>query len=273
MSRIFFREELEPVATWWRVLRGDGVTFGFTGHDRDLWFDGVLHRAAPGMLPSAIRRTAGLELDSAEVSGALTHDAISAADLAAGRFDGARVEIGLVDWNNLDRATLYRGEIGEVAEEAGRFDAELRSAKALLELDLIPRTAPTCRAQFCGPGCTLSAARFTHEALVAAVDFDANSVRFSGGPGWAAMRDGSLRWLDGPQAGLSMQVTSADEDGLVLDVALDPALQPGTCALLRQGCDHTLATCHERFANSVNFQGEPFLPGNDVIARYPTASA
>jgi len=269
MSRVFFRKELEGVATFWRVRRRDGVTLGLTSHDRDLWFDGVLHRAAPGMVPSAIRRGADLGPDSAEVQGALTHDAISAADLAAGRFDGAAVEIGVVDWENLDRAVLYRGEIGGVAEEAGSFSAELHSAKADLETDTVPRTSPTCRAQFCGPGCTLSGAKYTHEAVLAAIDLAANRVVLTGGPAADAMRDGSLRWLDGPHAGLAMEVVVADASGLVLDLELDPALQPGTRAWLREGCDHTVQTCQARFANAVNFQGEPFLPGNDLLARYP----
>lgn len=268
MSRVFFREELEGVATFWRVRRRDGVTLGFTSHDRDLWFDGVLHRAAPGMVPSAIRRSADLSPDSAEVQGALSHDAISAADLAAGRFDGAGVEIGVVDWENLERAVLYRGEIGGVSEEAGSFSAELRSAKAALEADTVPRTSPTCRARFCGPGCTLSAAKYTHEAVVTAIDFTANRVVFTGEPAADAMRDGSLRWLDGPHAGLAMEVVAADASGLVLDLELDPALQPGARARLREGCDHTVQACQTRFGNAVNFQGEPFLPGNDVLARY-----
>ena len=273
MSRVFGREALEPVATFWRVQRKDGVTLGFTSHDRDLRFDGVLHRAAPGMVPSAILRSADLAPDSAEVQGALSHDCLVAADLAAGRFDGAAVEIGVADWETLERAVLYRGEIGDVAEEAGAFGAELRSAKAGLEADLVPRTSPTCRACFAGPGCTLSAARFTHEAVLEAVDFGANRVTFAGGPPAADMRDGSVRWVDGPQAGLTMQVMSADEAGLVLDVALDSALAAGTRALLREGCDHTLQTCAQRFGNAVNFRGEPFLPGNDLVARYPTRSS
>jgi uncharacterized phage protein (TIGR02218 family) len=271
MSHVFFAHELEGVATFWRIHRRDGVTLGFTAHDRDLWFGGVLHRAAPGMLPSAIRRNAGIDADSAEVKGALTHDAIAAADLAAGRFDGARIAIGAVDWETLDHAVLYRGEFGTIGEQAGSFTAELRSAKAALEADPVPRTSPTCRAQFCGPGCTLSPARFTHEAMVSAIDFETNRVAFAAGPAAEDMLDGSLRWLDGPQAGLAMEVIEADASGLLLDIAIDPALAPGTRALLREGCDHTLASCAARFANSVNFQGEPFLPGNDVLTRYPTS--
>ena len=129
MSRVFFREELEPTATFWRVLRRDGVTLGFTSHDRDLWFEGVLHRAAPGMLPSAIRRTADLGADSVEVEGALTHDAISSADLAAGLFDGAQVQLGIADWQTGELAVLYRGEIGRAFDHlrrAGEHGIECR---------------------------------------------------------------------------------------------------------------------------------------------------
>lgn len=269
MSRVFFASELEGVATFWRIHRRDGATLGFTSHDRDLWFDGVLHRAAPGMLPSAIRRTAGLDGDSAEMHGALAHDSIAASDLASGRFDGARVEVGAVDWETLERAMLYHGSIGTVSEEAAGFAAELRSAKAALEADPVPRTSPTCRAEFCGPGCTLSAARFTHEAQASAIDLAENRVAFDAlDP--AAFAGGAVRWLDGPHAGLRMEVVAAGPAGLVLDIPLAEALEPGTPALLREGCDHTLATCASRFGNAVNFQGEPFLPGNDLLARYPS---
>ncbi|MBT2135118.1 DUF2163 domain-containing protein [Croceibacterium sp. LX-88] len=273
MGRAIFRRPLEGVATYWRVHRRDGVALGFTSHDRDLWFDGLLHRAAPGMLPSAIRRSADLFPDSAEVQGALTHGSIRAVDLTEGRFDGAVVEIGVVDWESLARIVLYRGEIGTVSSEAGTFNAELNSAKALLDADVVPRTSPACRARFCGPGCTLAAVRFIHEVTLSVLDSEASKVRFAGAPPAAALHYGSLRWLDGPHAGLAMEVVSADADGLVLDQPLDPDLPPGTRALLREGCDHTLRTCHERFGNSVNFRGEPFLPGNDVIARYPVAKA
>ena len=114
---------------------------------------------------------------------------------------------------------------------------------------------------------------FTHEAVLASADLESNRVTFAAGPAPADMLDGSLRWLDGPQAGMTMEVMSADGSGLTLDIALDPALQPGARALLREGCDHRLKTCHQRFANAANFQGEPFLPGNDLLARYPTGSS
>lgn len=273
MSRVFYREPLETLATFWRIHRADGVALGFTAHDRDLWFDGVLHRAAPGMVPSAIRRGADLEPDSADVQGALAHDSIAADDLAAGLFDGATIRIGLVDWSNLERAVLYRGTFGSASREDAHFTAELHSAKAELERDLVPRTSPTCRARFCGPGCALSAARHTHEAEVTEIDPEENRVAFAGGPDPGLFAGGELRWMDGPQAGRAMQVLAATDSGLMLDGPVDPALTSGTRARLREGCDHTIATCAARFGNAPNFQGEPFLPGNDLLARYGVLSA
>lgn len=272
MSRIWFDQPLETVASFWRVIRRDGVALGFTTHDRDLRFGGVLHRSQPGMVPSAIRRSADLESDSAEVQGALSHDSIAASDLALGRFDGARVLIGLVDWESLESHIIYRGTIGNVTEEAGRFTAELESRKRELQRDPVPRTSPSCRAVFCGPGCTLSAARFTHRGQVTASTLSSNALSISVPGSHGDLAGGQLRWLDGPYAGLTMGIVSTSASGITLDTPLDQPIPQNARILLREGCDRTLATCAARFGNAVNFQGEPHLPGNDLITRYPSPS-
>lgn len=271
MSRVFFASELEGVALYWQVFRRDGAALGFTSHDRDLWFGGLLHRAAPGMVPSAIRKSAGFDDDSAEVEGALSHDSISEADLAAGRYDGASVTLGVVDWETREALALYSGVLGAVSSSDGQFSADLRSAKTLLDIDPVPRSSPLCRARFCGPGCTLNPARYTMIAAIEAVVADGERLRFSG-LDHPLYQHGALHWLDGPAAGVRARVVDADATGLILDRALDCEVPPGTRARLRQGCDRTLATCTSRFANAANFQGEPFLPGNDLIARYPRSS-
>ena len=271
MTRAWFAGELETVATFWRILRRDGVALGFVTHDRDLWLDGLLHRAAPGMVPSAIRRSAGLEPDSAEVEGALTHDAIAATDVGAGRFDGATILIGLVDWASGETAPLYGGTLGSITAAEGRFQAEVTSRKAVLQRDAVPRTSPACRARFCGPECGLSAARFTARARIGGCDPATSMVTLGAADEAAPYAGGSLRWLAGPLAGLGSGIAAVQGASLVLDRPLDEAVPPGTPVLLRQGCDRRLATCADRFANAVNFRGEPFLPGNDFVARGPAA--
>lgn len=273
MTRVWFSQPLECVATFWRVARRDGVTLGFTTHDNDLWFDGLLHRAAPGMVPSAIRRSADFEPDSAEVQGALSHDSIAASDLALGRYDGAAVLIGVVDWETRERHVLYRGTIGTVAEEAGAFTATLQSRKAELQRDPVPRTSPSCRAAFCGPGCTLSPARFSSMARLASFDPARNAATLASAPALPAYVGGLLRWLDGPLAGTTMGIVAMQDGALVLDTPIDTAPPVNCAVLLREGCDRRLETCATRFGNAANFQGEPYLPGNDLVTRYPSPGA
>jgi uncharacterized phage protein (TIGR02218 family) len=265
MSRVFFDRPLDTVASFWRIHRLDGVTLGFTTHDQDLWFGGILHRAAPGLTPSAIRRTSGFSDDGADIEGALAHDCIVEADLSAGRYEGAEVAIGAVDWETLEHATVFVGTIEGVSREGNAFTAELASAKAALAVDPVPRSSPACRARFCGLGCGLSPARFTRRAVVTAVE-DGRVVFAGIDP--AAHVGGEVRWLDGPLAGLGATVLASGDTGLLLDPVPED-LAPGTRALLREGCDHTIATCAARFDNAENFQGEPFLPGTDLLAHYP----
>lgn len=269
MTRVWFANELETVSSFWRVYRRDGVTLGFTSHDRDLVFDDIRHRTAPGMVPSAIRLSADFSPDSAEVTGALDHEAIREDDLEAGRYDGARIELGLVDWESLESSLLYAGGIGRVGREAGSFTAELRSLKSRLSLDPIPRTSPTCRADFCGPGCGLSSAPFTHEVTLGSFDVGENAIVISQGPGAEKMLDGWVRWIDGPCSGLTFQVAAIDSERLILDRPLPAEIDADQRLIAREGCDLRLETCAGRFANAINFRGEPFLPGNDMLARYP----
>jgi len=271
MSRVWFSTELETVATFWRVARTDGVSLGFTSHDGDLWFDGILHRAAPGMLPSAIRRTADFEADSAEVQGALAHDSLTASDLASGRFDGAAIAVGVVDWQSLERFVLYRGKLGTVSEDGGKFSVALVSRKAELQRDPVPRTSPACRATFAGPGCSLSAMRFEHRATVTDCNTDANSVAVTAPIAAGMLAGGRLRWLEGPLAGLTMTIAATDGGRLVLAEPIEREVSGPCRVIVREGCDRTIGTCAARFHNAINFRGEPYLPGNDLITRYPSA--
>ena len=89
---------LSTLAFCWRIERRDGVTIGLTSHDRDLEIGPLLYRAAPGMTPFAVRSGIGIEGADSDIEGALVADAISEADLMAGRWDGAGLELRLTEW-------------------------------------------------------------------------------------------------------------------------------------------------------------------------------
>ncbi|KPF78396.1 hypothetical protein IP88_03860 [alpha proteobacterium AAP81b] len=266
--------ELSHLALCWRIVRVDGVALGFTTHDRPLEIAGLRHLSAPGMAPSAVVRSAGLEVDTMAIEGALSAAAITAADLAAGRYDGAEVTLTLVDWREpaAGSEVLARGSLGAVASSGGAdpgFVATLRGETAALEATAIEIYSPECRAQLGDARCRVALRGLRERRAVAAID--GRTVRLDGLDAAAAALFGAgrLRLLDGGDAGLDRLIVGVDGDGLQLDAVL--AAVPGARVEITQGCDKRFATCRDRFANAGNFRGEPHVPGGDLLARFAIA--
>ncbi len=111
----------------WRISRRDGEVQGFTDHDETLVFDGTAFAAGTGFEGTEIEARLGLAVGGHEIHGALAADSIAEADLAAGRYDDAGVELFLVDWSNAENRLLLRaGSLGEVRREGAAFAAEVR---------------------------------------------------------------------------------------------------------------------------------------------------
>ena len=82
---------------------------------------------------------------------------------------------------------------------------------------------------------------------------------------------GRLRYMSGANCGRSTVVIAVDGNAVrVRDLPRAP-IEDGCRVELREGCDKRFATCIERFDNAANFRGEPHLPGNDLLTRYPGA--
>ena len=118
---------LTTVCRAWSVTRRDGEILGFTDHDQDLNFDGIRFRADGGMSARALEQGNGLAVDNSEALGVLSHSAIRAEDIRAGRYDGAEVCIWEVNWADpAARRKAFAGSLGEITERGGAFEAELR---------------------------------------------------------------------------------------------------------------------------------------------------
>ncbi|MFZ4687731.1 MAG: DUF2163 domain-containing protein [Polymorphobacter sp.] len=261
--------DLTLLATCWQVIRRDGVALGFTTHDRPLVIGGMRFASAPGMAPSAVVSSDDLAVDTMEVAGALSADVITGADLAAGRYDGAAVQLFLVDWRNPDagRQRLARGTLGTVEAGTGPdagFVASLRGPTAAFDVGRIETYSPECRAELGDWRCRVAMrGRVVRTAVVAG---DGEFLEVAGIEAGADFVAGSVRVLAGVAAGLERQLLAAEGARLRLDEPL--ALPIGTAVELRQGCDKRFATCVTRFGNGENFRGEPHVPGNDVLTRF-----
>ena len=268
----FLQPDLTTIALCWRLERRDGAALGFTTHDRDLAIGGLVYRAAPGMLPSAISLSDSFAADTLDIEGALSSGAITAEDLRAGRWDGASVRVFMVDWERPEGETLpvARGELGEVSIRGDAFEAELRGPAALLDAAAVEQTSPECRAALGDKRCRVDmAGRVTVTRIAAVMDEEVVEVE-EAAPG-NAHGYGRLRWLGGANGGLESAVLRSE--GALLTLREGPAFPAaaGDLVELHEGCDKSLATCAGRFGNAANFRGEPHLPGIDLLTRYPGA--
>lgn len=263
-------QELAALAFCWRLERRDGVTIGLTSHDRDLEVGGVTYRATPGMVPSAVRKGTGLSPESMDVRGALSAAAISGADLGAGRWDGAAVALYLTDWATPGLwLELARGTIGAVEREGDAFTAELVGPAAALDAAVAPETSPDCRAALGDRACRVDLGK--HRRLVTVSSVAGEAAAVTGELTAELYGFGTLRWLSGRNAGIVQGVAASDAAGVTLTEAPPFAVTAGTLALLTEGCDKRMESCAGRFGNAANFRGEPYLPGNDLLTRYPGA--
>ena len=127
-----FAERLASGATTlarcWKLARKDGVTMGFTDHDVTLRLDGVDYAPGTGLEAADTQSELGFAVGGGEVSGALSAASLTEADLSAGRYDDAQIEVWLVDWEMpSQRFLLERGTLGEVRRAGSAFVVEVRS--------------------------------------------------------------------------------------------------------------------------------------------------
>ncbi len=271
---------LTTVCRCWAITRSDGQTFGFTDHDLELRFDGLIFKASTGLTASAIEQATGLAIDNTEAMGALSDASVREADIEAGRFDGAEVRAWLVNWADPEQRLLqFRGSIGELRRAGGAFHAELRGLTDLLNRPLgriyqKPCTAVlgdgACRFDTTAPGCS-------EEAEISTVT-DGTSLRLTGAEapeeGW--FERGRLDVLTGQAEGLWASVKrdrlAAGGRELSLWTGVAGVLAAGDRVRLTAGCDKRMETCRLKFSNILNFQGFPDLPSDDWVMAAPKKS-
>lgn len=265
------------VARCWRVTRSDGVQYGFTDHDCALQFDGTVFKADTGLSAAALSQTTGLSVDNTEAVGALSDASITEGDILAGRFDGAVVEAWLVNWSAPEnRALQFKGSFGELERQGGAFQVELRGLAEPMNRPEGRLYQRPCAAVLGDRACRfdLSTPGYVHEGALSRVE-DGRVLIFVGlnefEPRW--FERGRMTVLSGAAEGLIGTIKNdrfADGERRVeLWEELRAEIAAEDLVRLEAGCDKRMETCRLKFANLLNFQGFPDIPGEDWVMAYP----
>lgn len=271
-----YAQETTTLATLWLITRRDGQVYAVTDHDEAIPFEGTTYEPTSVYDAGSVNTAAAMNVDDVSVTGLLSLDAITAADIEAGLWDHAAVEIKEVNWADLSMGenVLRFGEIGEIQRNGQQFTAELRGLMQYLQNNIGRIVAASCDADLGDARCgvDLEALRVTgavstvtsNRAFTAAI-----STSSADNAGYFSF--GVLTWTSGPNDGLSMEVKEHGVGGaILLQLDMPYTVAPGDAFTIVPGCNKLGrdGDCAVKFGNLVNFRGFEDVPGQDKVLLY-----
>jgi uncharacterized phage protein (TIGR02218 family) len=210
-----------------------------------------------------------------DIDGAISDDAITENDLQNGLYDHANVELFLADWANSKVVVLplRTSWIGEIQMDGNTYKVDLRGIAQRLAQTFVQTTSLECRHAFCDTGCKLDIADFTDSYTVLDVETrDTFNLQGVVPEEPNVYQWGLATFTSGANAGVEMEVLRHYGRRIQLFLPLNNAIEVGDTLDLVYGCSKTWTQCNN-YSNHVNFGGEPFLSGSDVLSRYPDDTA
>lgn len=264
------------LAWCWRITRADGLSFGFTDHDRVLVFEGTQFEPESGFAASEIRAGSDLSVDAQDAEGVLSSDRITETDILDGRWDAAEVELWRVNWaDTSQRVLMRRGAVGQIRRGRMAFVAEVRSLAHVLGQTVGRTFQAGCDATLGDARCGVDLEDPAYTANGSVIDSLRDRTFTASGlsgfaSGWFAF--GTIDWTSGANSVRRAEVLAHDlVDGIAILTLLEAPVRPcteGDAFTIRAGCDKRIETCSAKFGNVANFRGFPHIPGQDTILRY-----
>lgn len=283
--------EVSTLCWCWKATRRDGQVFGFTTHDQNLTFANVTYLAETGVLATNAQSKIGASVDNMDIAGILDSVVISEEDLRGGKWDGAKIEVMLVNWNATgQRLTIQTGTIGDVTIKKLQFVAEMRSLAQQLQTTIGRTLKRRCDANFADEKCGIDKYQWMNFGTVMNVidenTFEYivdNNTYYSDPPTNSVAivpkdfsqlipQGGLLTWTSGTNSGSSIEVLDIDAPNSKVHISIPMAYEVafGDTFTIISGCDKNFSTC-KNYGNQVNFRGCPHIPGVDAIRMYPDA--
>jgi uncharacterized phage protein (TIGR02218 family) len=254
----------------WSIYRTDGVSISFTTHDKDIIHDGVQYHSFPSSEISNIFYSSSQLNEKIEICGLIHGNYISKYELECGLWGNAFVEVSSMDWLKSDSLLIYRGIVTSI-----KLDEKINSSVFILEIMYGDEKkhnnyncSPTCRADLGDKRCSYDIeSKLIYSSVVEVLDsYISIESEISDHEIYGKMLalTGQLRGklIDISFTGPS---TIKMSPGFLIDIFKKDKIS------LYPVCNKTFLKCASVFQNGLNFQGEPFVPGSDILVRYESA--
>lgn len=264
-------EPSTTVACFLKIVRTDGQVFGFTETDDTITIDGQDYE--PGLAVSDLATSSGAEVDNLQISAVPDSPTDPLlVDLLAGKWDGAEFTIFECNWQAPADGIniLRRGWVGNVDTSRGGYSIELRGLKQAWQQAVGAVTSKSCRARLGDEKCTVDLAPFTHEYATTAVASRHAFTCSDATEDDDYYGEGIATGLTGENAGYSQKIKSFSAGVFTLSLPMPFHVGVGDTFSFVAGCrKRLLEDCKAKFDNVLNFQGEPHVPGADLLMADP----
>lgn len=254
------------------ITRTDGTVFRFAQSDTPIVVSGDTFAVIPGLQVSAVKHTANGEMPSCQISAVYGLGAVFDSDeLDVGLFDGAAVQLYVVDRLNLSRKGLkFTGSISNIsyAPIQRRVTFDVKGPAASAKILMTQKRSPMCRTDLFNPDlCQLNPASYAVSSSVATI-VDGFTFTVSGALAQASgyFNQGVALTANGVRFELANWVQSTQT--MTAYLPCNRLLTVGLGLTLYPGCDKTdgVGGCG-KFSNWINFQGENHYNGTAAAAQ------
>lgn len=265
--------EVTTAAWCWQLTRTDGTVYGFTSHDKDLVINGVTYAASTGFSPTAVETSDDLAVDNLEVDGVLTSDKITTDDISTGKYDFAKVTVFLCNWADPTDVifVVRKGTLGQVKNGKYGFNAEIRGLMQSFQQKTGVVYQKHCRAALGDSKCQYPISQLIVSGKITMVNTD-GTITTDRAAAEGYFDYGTITFTSGNNAGLSYETKHFVNGIFTPFLPWEHTVAINDTFTVQPGCNGNLSTCKVVFNNVNHFRGEPYIPGNDFQASYPTSS-
>jgi len=261
------------LAECYKLIRKDTTVLGLTNHDDSIIYDGVTYLPSLSVSRSAISSNSELNVDNLELTGIIDSVYITDADLIAGLYDGAEIQMFIINYANTANGIvkMRRGQIGNITYEKGMYQAEFRGLIQQLNKNFLRTYSPECDSEFgdSSTGCGFDLSTVIQSGLIDTVtdkkNFLTAGLTISSG---SDFRDGRITFTSGSNNGVTLEIKDCDDLGNVeLFLPAPFTITVADAFTITPGCLKSLAAC--KLNGQVNnFRGFPFIRGQKDLGKY-----
>lgn len=264
----------------WRIERRDGVVHTFTSLDVDVTWRGEVYKSCNSLSPTASESSSEADqVGSIDLSGIISSDDISEADLFGGLYDDCYVEVWLYPYADPTDSPrrLAAGNAGRISQDEKGFSIEVLGPGAkMAQRSLVRKVTANCSWVFGGPECGVDREAMKIEAVtLASYRRDVISADIDGvSDDTFQVAMGTVRYISGANSGYSVEIKDVDFSTGIITLwdALPHLPEYGDTFEILPGCDGTKHACKDIYGNYQKFGGFPDVPGDDQIIKTPNAT-